>query len=459
MLPSQRRLPTVTWHPQWTRSIGVALILAFAASGVLPTPASALPIWSTGSASVSGTVTFTVDNEFRTTTRTDAVRITPGQAEPGEALTVQVITTIVDTLKNPPDPPCGPGSTSGFPLASWFFIPVDSGEVAYHPLPAAGRDIPGIGTFLTETEVLSCATSITTETVTFVSETLASDDPRALQPGCYQTTGFNPHTVDAATATGTIATLRVGVGDAECSDEDHYRIEVRAWIPQPAVVDPVFPVAYRSHTLLPQVGGCENPRFEPPGRTRYARSSVYRGDGHTGYGGTFRAETWVEFDWDGEVISDVNASPDGEFGTTHRDFTYKWPRGNTHSCTNSDTATESAEVLANGSNAWSFDIDATNPLTPPGSPAINSEVDVTFTGPETLLVSYTTDRFPSHGIQVTRGGDVVFTGVLFNASCVKRVLGLRGAADLALRLGGRARNSGSFFVDLSTGSVFNGPCR
>ena len=227
--------------------------------------------------------------------------------------------------------------------------------------------------------------------------------------------------------------------------ESHrYTIEVAAWIPQAAVVDPIYPKRFRM-TRWNQVGGCMSPS------RIFVRGSTFRGDNHEGYEGSYRAAAEISFDWDGETMSEFTYSEDGEYGTTHRDFDYYNWKGDRYvdSCTKEKTATKEATAGPTDVGEVFLALNAKNPMVT-GSPAINSSYTVEAYGHE-LYVDYDTDEFPSHGIQILKDGFPIATHVVNNADC-GRVLGLRGMARIGSALWGVGGNSGSLMVDLNESS-------
>ncbi len=164
------------------------------------------------------------------------------------------------------------------------------------------------------------------------------------------------------------------------SAKHHYRVELKAWIPHRRVVDPI------------------------PGLT----NSHYRGDDHAGYAGTWRVLNWVEFDWDGKKIAGFTGGD--SYGASHRD----WSRGPL-SGTETETATGYTGRELRTESYFTMWITSKNPIPLAPAPAINSTVDVFATCSNITLV-YTTDEFPSHGIQVSQDGKPVQTKVVFDAS-------------------------------------------
>lgn len=160
----------------------------------------------------------------------------------------------------------------------------------------------------------------------------------------------------------------------------HYRIELKSWIPHLRVVDPV-PAPGTSH---------------------------YRGDGHSGYEGSHRVLTWVEFSFDGLRIT---AFQGGEsYGTSHRDYDYPlWGKG-----TETQTATGFTARELRGEGYFWMRIDSKIPIPIAPAPAINSELEgfISCTG---LFIHYITDLFPSHGVRISRDGKIVKTEIVFDA--------------------------------------------
>lgn len=214
-----------------------------------------------------------------------------------------------------------------------------------------------------------------------------------------------------------------GKGDA-CDPPDHFRIRVGAWIPHPRVVDPVHPVA---QALL----GNTTDSWSACGHLTapLIQSSTFRGDNHRGFdGGGFRVKVVVDFDWDGEFISNLRTNIPNNYGTTHRDWAFGFLDGRTKRCTTAQTADRAVTVTpATALGNISIVYRSKNPLVTP-APNIDGEVDIHMSA-TTMTVSGATDRFPSHGYQVIRNGQVLRTHVTNNAACVE-ALGPRGAANL-----------------------------
>jgi len=157
----------------------------------------------------------------------------------------------------------------------------------------------------------------------------------------------------------------------------HYRIEQKAWIPHAHVTDPAGILG-----------------------------SSYRGDNHIGYEGPWRVLNWVEFDYDGQAISKFTGGDN--YGVSYRDAWWGTEVGHATGTTGRDMNTAGYFTM------W---ISSKVPIPWVPAPEINSNVEVIVTCNELSLV-YTTDEFPSHGIQVSQDGKVVDTKVVFDASTV-----------------------------------------
>ncbi|MEL6867191.1 MAG: DUF4157 domain-containing protein, partial [Bacteroidota bacterium] len=195
--------------------------------------------------------------------------------------------------------------------------------------------------------------------------------------------------------------------------KDHFRIELKAWIPHRKVVDPEETVR-ASNILDLWIGSIPSPidmEFE----------SFYRGDNHNNYVGSYRVLSVAEFDWDGSNISGFSQS--GTYGATHRDYSYEvfidnvWPIPNVSLYTTTGTETDTATSATNGSklssNSFDLGLASANPLVMTWAPDIDSDLTGTINtsgsaGP-VLSLDYMTDGFPSHGIRVSKNGSILTT--------------------------------------------------
>jgi len=210
---------------------------------------------------------------------------------------------------------------------------------------------------------------------------------------------------------------------------DRFRFETQAWIPQSSVVDPVHPDPANLRVNTPDSYSACGIITGP-----LVQSSTFTGDGHVGYAGGFRAQEWVEFDWDGTSISHLIESSPDDVGTTHRPFVITTTaNGRTRTCTTWGRASSSGKVTQTDSQQVVLTIRSSNPLVFL-APPIQSQLTVTMTPQSDVAqISHQTTYFPSHGFQVTFNGQVVNTTVDNNASC-DTVLGDAGWVDIGLGL-------------------------
>jgi hypothetical protein len=175
-----------------------------------------------------------------------------------------------------------------------------------------------------------------------------------------------------------------------------YKIELKAWIPHAHVVDP---------------------EDIPGGEKTY-----FRGDNHAGYDGGYRVLSVTAFDWDGSKISRFRGA--GFYGDTHRDH-YD---GGTFKGADVDTATSATTQKVAGADAVEMGIESANPLVRVWAPDIDSSLKATMVG-NGMVLNYSTDGFPSHGIRVFRDGQVVMTKIVHDASGIP-ALGNAGALNV-----------------------------
>jgi len=220
----------------------------------------------------------------------------------------------------------------------------------------------------------------------------------------------------------------------------HYTITLKSFIPQSQLWDPDTSfvcslLIYGSLTALtgnlcpylsysaensvfgsnfsdPGAMNCWNP-FDP---LDTSVSGVFSGDGHGGFGGTARTETHVDFDWDpaSRTISNF-ATTYQVHATSSVTLTYFWFGIPEATCTiyngqglqypyNSTTSTSSFTL---GSTGWDpFIPGETNaslcylPSCGPYGDVIDATLNGYFQGDGTLYMPWTTDWFPSYGVQV-----------------------------------------------------------
>jgi hypothetical protein len=240
------------------------------------------------------------------------------------------------------------------------------------------------------------------------------------------------------------------------SSVTHYNLNLKLWIPQQTVVDPVNPAgtmpyaewgAYALAGLEPDLSN-PNPAIGPfePGSTckdpesfrsayHTSVSSVLTGDGYTGYddGTGFRVAAQVSFDWNGSSIS--NVSFEKQTGLSHRaitEQTHNGANGVTGSCieyhpgtvSGSATRKSPSQLVVKLSGIVGFltgisDFVGAHPST---------SWDISVNPDGSLGISYGSTLFPTTGLQVTIGNHVAATDIVNDASCYKpsQVLGFHG---------------------------------
>lgn len=249
--------------------------------------------------------------------------------------------------------------------------------------------------------------------------------------------GLAPAKSTDAVASAADADGKAAESAPQARPKEHYKIEIKAWIPHSKVVDPEEPMRASDwlETAENIFDALPGPAIADP---EYEFHSSYRGDNHADYGGSFRVLSVIEFDWDGKSISNVTGA--GDYGATHRDWNSKaWvetlfgdiPLGN-WSGSDSERATQATSRTGSG-NSFSLGISSANPLVLTWAPNINANLTGTIGPDGALSLSYSTDLFPSHGIKVSRNGKVVHNAITKDASGVN-ALGPVGALNVGARL-------------------------
>jgi hypothetical protein len=243
---------------------------------------------------------------------------------------------------------------------------------------------------------------------------------------------------------------------------DHYTVELKAWIPQSEVVDPL--ATYNRVKDAPP-GALPSGVVGADVDVKYR--SRYRGDNHNGYDGSWKAKSSIEFDYDksSKKITNLRVK-DSDISTTHRDWHWDayaqlqvGPFTPIEKKIASDTGTEagrgSGKVYGrqSGSDGFSLGFIATNRVQDrkiPGrydTPSIDSDLDGSFSADgKTMTLKYDTDLFPSHGFQVSKNGNVIATDITNDASGVD-VSGGDGAANIGYRLS-RQSNEGESQISI-----------
>jgi len=208
----------------------------------------------------------------------------------------------------------------------------------------------------------------------------------------------------------------------------HYRIDMKAWIPQATVVDPELPISVPYSVAAIIHHPCHVPSlFLVPFTTV---NTQYRGDGHAGFDGSYRVMSSVEFDWDGRRMLNTAVPGDAHFGTTHLIGTYS-NFVNTTTCElASDTATAATTASASGSS-FAVSYSAANPVVRVPAPPIDGETTGTVAGDGTIKFHFRTDLFPSHGVRVSKDGTPQLTDIVNDASCFPDFV-IQGPAGLGI---------------------------
>jgi len=217
---------------------------------------------------------------------------------------------------------------------------------------------------------------------------------------------------------------------------NHYTVTVEDWIPQSSVVDPVMPVPIpylltRSPSASLLDPNCLQPPL-PAGLNRSVVRSSYQGDGHAGFGGSYRVKFGIAFDFDGESITNFQIIPP-KIGTTIRNKTYTANGKVVASCFASGVAKFQGGAEQTADTSFTINSGGANPLSPPGTPSFSIAVSGSLHENGDLELSMHLTDFPSGGIQVTENGQDVLTDVANDVSCLSpsEVTGLRGVITLA----------------------------
>jgi hypothetical protein len=235
---------------------------------------------------------------------------------------------------------------------------------------------------------------------------------------------------------------------------DHYVVTTEAWIPFAGVVDPELPLI----TPYPQTldypwstydPNCYFPKFLQAWTTTV--SSTYRGDGHTGFGGSYRLATEVSFDFDPDTDQIMNFTSDAiaPVGTTSRDKVYSSRGKIIATCTQTGMSTNTQTAAQDSDTTFTIGYSGKDPLVQPAflAPPITASIIGSVDAEGDLALGYKTTQFPSQGIQVTINGQTVLTTIENDASCLpaRSVLGPFGALTLV-----RGLNSHTTGIVLAT---------
>jgi hypothetical protein len=222
----------------------------------------------------------------------------------------------------------------------------------------------------------------------------------------------------------------------------HYSLELKTWIPFQQIVDPKQPIS-GSYLGFPPFGGVEDNCYSPSFFAQFGTVvlSTYHGDGHQGIDGTVRAMATISFDWDGHIITNLQAR--GSYGETQRLLDYFGPDGHHQCVADHATATKSATGGGSG-NSFNLEVHSSNPLVHP-SPDIDAVVNGSVEPNGDLRLQFNTDLFPSIGLRAYRNSAEIGTIIANDASCLgpNDVLGLGGAFTVLVGLTSQVNELGA----------------
>jgi hypothetical protein len=241
--------------------------------------------------------------------------------------------------------------------------------------------------------------------------------------------------------------------DLAGGSQHHYVIEVRSWIPLQRVAHPMFPNPYSWDKSLARPYSDLSPNcvIMPEDEQKFTEvSATFRGDGHKGFDGTYRLADRIEFDYDGQSISNLTVTPGfAHVGETHEDKRYTVVgMSDPHparECTRVGTAPDRSGATASG-RTFQVSYSGSNPLVP-AAPAIDHAINGRFRDNGTILMEYTVTNFPSSGLRVTRDGIEIANVMTNDASCLteESAAGKVGAARLGYGL--ITTRTGTFDID------------
>ncbi|ROO91042.1 hypothetical protein EDD29_8785 [Actinocorallia herbida] len=189
--------------------------------------------------------------------------------------------------------------------------------------------------------------------------------------------------------------------------KDHFLLEMKSWIPTDKVVDPyhVVPYSISTRDLVDDCG-----KF--PDLVK--QESYFQGDAHIGYEGSHRVTGGVEFDWDGQAVTNVRpVGPAGGVTTRHWLITRRGNPTPQH-CQRSEADTATGSASGSGTNV-TLSYRAADPLIFP-APSINNTVSATI-GDDNVSLNFRVTEYPNQGFTLTRNGTRLDRRVYVNAAC------------------------------------------
>jgi hypothetical protein len=206
----------------------------------------------------------------------------------------------------------------------------------------------------------------------------------------------------------------------------HYVIDIRAWIPQVAVVDPLQPspesYAFRNSGLPNLMSDLDPDCYTPS--IRYAGTTVvvstFRGDGHARFGEPYRLRAVAEFDFDGKRISNFRLVPGiPHAGATVRDKVYynRTMKQVLAKCFATATAANRSAGQQTGATTFSLQYTGGNPLVPFALP-ISNIVKGVVNANGSIDLTFTATQFPTNGVQMTMDGKPMLELYETDVSCL-----------------------------------------
>jgi hypothetical protein len=228
---------------------------------------------------------------------------------------------------------------------------------------------------------------------------------------------------------------------------DHYDVELKAWIPHAAIVNPAERVPYL--LSFPNPGTCFVKAYGVSAFGPGFEFSTFSGDDHVRYTGSGRITVRVGFDWNGARMSNITSEASVAANLTRRNMSYmNLGSKKVFRCVDVMQAKSAASSKVSASSVATLDIHGANPFFNffglSLAPTIDSTLTARFIGPQALKLSWDTDQFPSHGFLVQKNGSLLYERVTRNAYCVP-AYGVVGAATLFVLLNSKT-NHGSTIV-------------
>jgi hypothetical protein len=296
------------------------------------------------------------------------------------------------------------------------------------------------GTYPNATVNVGCSETYT-NAIPPVSGSSSVTGTLTITPSCGSATASSPAPTSSSSATSARSATSASASSSSNSCPVHYTVTVEQWIPQSSVVDPIMPlpVPYTNAVTFPAFYIFDPDCLQPPLPngiySSYVRSS-YHGDGHADFGGSYREEFEIEFDFDGQAITNFKEDTP-QTGITIRNKTYTAHGSVIASCSTTGHATPMAAAGQTSDTTFTMSSAGKNPLTPPAlTPSFSTALSGSLDGNGDLQLSGSMTDFPSQGIQVTENGQPVLTDVASDVSCLSeaQVTGVRGALNLSLGL-------------------------